>query len=89
MYKVSRMWLHGSVKVYFEKHGINLLMDDLRFLEKHLRLLPPERQKKVMKEYFTIWKNTMAAKQNGENVNPRFEANIFMRMATELKNGLV
>lgn len=81
MYRVNHSWLHGSVKPYFESQGIKLLKDDMLFIEKCLKNVPPEFHRKLMRDYFVLWNTKVALKENGalNSVNPRYEANVYLR----------
>ena len=81
MYQVNHSWLYGSVKPHFERQGINLLRDDMLFIEKCLGTVPPEFHRKLMKDYFVLWNTKIALKENGSlnSINPRYEANVYLR----------
>jgi len=81
MYQVNHSWLYGAVKPHFESQGIKLLRDDMRFIEDCLGNVPPEFHRKLMKDYFVLWNTKIALKEKGvlNNVNPRYEANIYLR----------
>lgn len=80
-YRVSYSWLHGVVKPYFFQQGINLLRDDMIFIEKCLGNIPPERHRLVMRDYLSIWNTKVAENKSAEStsINPRYEANVFLR----------
>lgn len=88
MNNVNQGWLYGSVKTYFLKKGINLLRDDMLFIEKCLSNIPSDRHKLVMRDYLAIWSTTVKQKELSDStkLNPRYEANVFLRSAAILKN---
>lgn len=89
MYRVDQAWLYGSVKPFFEQKGIKLLRDDLLHIEKCLASIPQDRHRIVMRGYFSVW-NTKVAEKDGRAptaINPRYEANVYLRCAAE-KNSL-
>lgn len=81
MYQVNHSWLYGSVKPYFERQGIKLLKDDMRFIENCLGNVPQEFHRKLMHDYFTLWNTKVALKETGalNAINPRYEANTYLR----------
>ncbi len=72
------VWLYGSVRPYFLKQGINLLRDDMLFIEKCLSNVPQERHKIVMREYFRLWNDLPNGIEEKLNTG-RFEANCYLR----------
>ena len=88
MHKVNHSWLYGTVKPYFDQKGIKLLRDDMLFIEKCLSNIPQERHRFVMRDYLAIWNTTIADKENSScmALNPRYEANTYLRNIAELKN---
>lgn len=87
MYKVNHGWLYGNVKPYFHKNGINLLRDDMLFIEKCLGNIPTDRHRIVMRDYLSIWNTTIADKENSvkTGLNPRYEANMYLRNTAGLR----
>ena len=81
MYKVNHSWLYGLVKPAFLKQGINLLRDDMLFIERCLNMIPPERHRFVMRDYLAIWNTKVLEKENAScvRVNARYEANTYLR----------
>lgn len=71
-------WLYGSVRPYFLKQGINLLRDDMLFIENCLSKIHPDSHRMIMREYFRIWNDLQ--KVGTEKLNTaRFEANSYLR----------
>ena len=81
MNKVNHSWLYGVVKPHFDKKGFVLLRDDMLFIEKCLENIPQERHRFVLRDYLAIWDTNVAKNDNVDStaVNPRFEANTFLR----------
>lgn len=88
MFTVNHSWLYGSVKPYFEKHGIKLLKDDMLFIERCLSNVPQERQKNVMRDYFNLFnaEGTDKEKDKKTGVNYRYEANCYLRSVSGVKS---
>jgi len=84
MHKVNHVWLYGTVRPYFDKQGFKLLKDDMLFIERCLNHIPPERHRHVMRDYLAIWNTTIGDKKNDAAIglNPRFEANTYLRNAS-------
>lgn len=63
------------------------MKDDMQFIERCLGLIPPERHRLVMRDYLAIWNTTIADKENvaKTGLNPRYEANVYLRNASGLK----
>jgi|JI7StandDraft_1071085.scaffolds.fasta_scaffold11654_4 hypothetical protein len=73
-------WLRSTFLDYCQRKGINLLKDDLKFIEKLLRLFPPDRQKSIMVRYCEEWHKGMAECENAaqsENFGRR-RANLYL-----------
>ena len=87
MHRVNHGWLYGNVKPYFDQKGINLLRDDMLFIEKCLSFIPSDRHRLVMRDYLAIWNTTIEEKENGlkSALNPRYEANVYLRNTAGLK----
>lgn len=81
MYQVNHSWLYGNVRPYFEKNGIKLLKDDMLFIERCLCNVPPDFHRKLMKDYFVLWNTKVALKEKDllNALNPRYEANVYLR----------
>lgn len=89
MYQVNHRWLYGAVKPHFERQGINLLRDDMLFIEKCLGNIPTDRQRLVMRDYLSIWSATITENKSVEpvKINARYEANCYLRSAeSEIKS---
>jgi hypothetical protein len=90
MHKVNYGWLHGNVKPYFDKNGIKLSRDDMFFIEKCLNLIPADRHRTVIKQYYDICNTKITLEDCVEKKggNARFEANVYLRNAAGLKKGV-
>lgn len=81
IYQVSKVWFYGKVIPYFAKNNIELLRDDIKFIEQTLSKLPPERHKQIMREYYNVWKGALAQDDKNTSKEPtaRSKANAFLR----------
>ena len=59
---------------YCKKNNINLLLDDKRFLKRHLKMISKASRKDVVRRYVDIW-----VKTRGSDNEKRREANIWLR----------
>ena len=84
-YKINHGWLHGLVKPHFDSKGYKLLKDDMQFIEKCLSKIPTEAHRDVMVNYFSIWDAKVPEENSAESrpVNPRYEANTYLRSCCE------
>ncbi|HAU1312527.1 TPA: hypothetical protein F8R99_14170 [Legionella pneumophila] len=73
--------LYGQFKEYADKKGYQLLKDDYRFIENHIKYLPQNEQILVLKRYLKKWEEGMdEAGKTPQNQNSgRFKANEYLR----------
>ena len=67
-----------NFKAYCARMGINLLRDDIRFIEKRLDEINPDIHRRVMRDYTRIWL---------EHLNHRGGDNEGRKMANEYLRG--
>lgn len=74
-------WLRSTFLDWTKKQGIELLRDDLRFIENILNKIPVELQKSIMSDYCKIWCQGMCLMDKSyQNQNlGRFKANEWLR----------
>ena len=74
-------------KDYCEANGIELMREDLRFIERALCKMPQQLHSEALRGYIASWRRTMA-KENSELVgvnSARREANKFLLFFTDDK----
>jgi len=78
-------WLYTTFKTYCATRGINLLRDDLLFIEKRLARIPQEAHKRIAKQFVEKWLEGIGSNENALNsVNlGRRIANIWLREVTD------
>ena len=81
MYRIDRNWLYGAVFPHFARRGHDLLKDDKVFIEKCLSNIPPDRHRRLMRDYLKIWDESVAVDSSVEprSFKARFEANTYIR----------
>lgn len=78
-------WLYSSFKSYAARENIQLMHDDMRFIETCLAKIPDHAHRKLMHEYIKIWQECMidvTDNLKAQNTG-RFNANQFLLEQTE------
>ena len=78
---MNMLFLYDTFKPYCERNGVHLLRDDLRYIATQLRVIPPDRHRYVMRDYYNIWMQGMAdakIKASAQNIG-RNKANTWLR----------
>ena len=73
-------WIRSTFLDYCATKGINLLKEDIRFIEKLVRMFPADRHKSIMKRYCDEWELGLAECENAsqrENFARR-KANLYL-----------
>lgn len=78
-------WLYTSFKAYAARENIQLLRDDMNFIETCLGKIPEHAHRKLMHQYIKIWQECVidiSDKIKAQNIG-RFNANQFLREQSE------
>jgi hypothetical protein len=70
-------WLHHDFRNYCELKGLQILRDDMRFIERRLTEIHPDSHRRVMREYVRIWIQALSEGQ-GQGQG-RVKANQYLR----------
>lgn len=78
-------WLRTNYKAWAEKQGIELMKEDLLFIEKILRKLPENIHKRLMRDYSQKWLEGIGEAKNAhqEQNLGRFRANSWLSRQLE------
>ncbi len=74
-------WLRSKFKTWTEKQGIELMPEDLKFIESILIKLPESRHKQLMRDYSQKWLDGIESSksvQSAQNLGRRM-ANSWLR----------
>ncbi len=78
-------WLRNTFRLWAEQQGIQILRDDIKFIEKILNKLPENLHKSLMRDYASEWLEGMDDREKSrQNQNlGRWRANNWLRNRLE------
>lgn len=65
-------WFNKDFKPYAKRQGLQLLRDDIKFIESRLQRLPEYKQREALRQYVKEWDLSLGQNQG------RFKANQYL-----------
>lgn len=77
-------WLHKTFSPYCKAQGIDILPDDLKFIERCISSKSEPVQREIMREYFNVWRGIVKEHPKQANIQNmgRKESNEYLRRIT-------